>query len=247
MNGTAKRILNLSHFVNYDNTNGVSCNYAVGYDGSIGIGVDEKDRSWCTCSRSNDHRAITIEVASASTHPYPVTDAAYKALIDLLVDICQRNDIKELKWEGKKSLVGQVDKQNMTVHRWFANKECPGDWLYARHGQIAAEVNERLGVTEKTETKKPATKKPSTTKPKTSSEKVSDTKMPTVKEGSRGKAVRLWQVILGFTKNDVDGKFGPDTKEATIAFQKKKFSKDSSQWDGIVGPKTWKAGLESVK
>lgn len=239
MNGTAKRILNLSHFVNYDNNNGVSCNYAVGYDGSIGIGVDEKDRSWCTSSRSNDHRAITIEVASASTHPYPVTDAAYKALIDLLVDICQRNDIKELKWEGKKSLIGQVDKQNMTVHRWFANKECPGDWLYARHGQIAAEVNERLGVG-----KKPATTKPSTTKPKTSSEKVSDTKMPTIKSGSKGKAVKIWQVIIGVT---ADGDFGTNTKAATIAFQKKKFPKDKTQWDGIVGPKTWKAGLESVK
>lgn len=232
MNGTAKRILNLSDFVNYDEDNGVSCNYAVGYDGSIGIGVDEKDRSWCTSSRSNDHRAITIEVASATTHPYAVTDSAYNALIDLLVDICQRNDIKELKWKGNKSLIGQVDKQNMTVHRWFARKECPGDWLYSRHGQIAAEVNERLGVN----------KKPSTTT--TSSEKVSDTKMPTIKNGSEGKAVKVWQVIIGVT---ADGEFGPKTKTATIAFQKKAFPKDKTQWDGIVGPKTWKAGLESVK
>ena len=246
MNGTAKRILNLSHFTKYDNDNGVSCNYAVGSDGSIGMGVEEKDRSWCTSSRSNDHRAITIEVATTTTHPYVVTDAAYNALIDLLVDICQRNGIKELKWKGDKSLIGQVDKQNMTVHRWFANKECPGDWLYDRHGQIAAEVNKRLGVAKKTETKKPASTKPSTTQT-TSSEKVSDTKMPTIKSGSKSKAVRLWQVILGFTGDDVDGKFGKITKQKTIAFQKKAFPKDKTQWDGIVGPKTWKAGLESVK
>ena len=141
---TAKKILNMSHFTTYNTNTGVSCNYAVGCDGSIGMGVEEKDRSWCTSSRSNDNRAITIEVASDTKHPYKVTNAAYKALIELLVDICKRNGIKELKWKSDKSLIGQVDKQNMTVHRWFANKACPGDYLYNRHGKIAEEVNKRL-------------------------------------------------------------------------------------------------------
>lgn len=141
---TAKEILNLSNFVNYNAKSGSSCNYAIGRDGSIGMGVEEKDRSWCTSSRSNDHRAITIEVASDKTHPYKVTDEAYAALIELLVDICKRNNIKQLKWKADKSLIGQVDKQNMTVHRWFANKTCPGDYLYDRHGKIAEEVNSRL-------------------------------------------------------------------------------------------------------
>lgn len=150
---TAKELLNLKHFVKYDSKSGSSCNYAVGRDGSIGMGVEEKDRSWCTSSRSNDHRAITIEVASDKTHPYEVTDEAYKALIELLVDICKRNGIRELKWKADKSLIGQVDKQNMTVHRWFANKACPGDYLYKRHGQIADEVNTRLNAN-KTSTSK---------------------------------------------------------------------------------------------
>lgn len=141
---TAKQILDMSHFTTYDPKNGTSCNYAVGRDGSIGQGVDERDRSWCTSNRANDHRAITIEVASDTTRPYAVTDDAYKALIDLLVDICKRNNIKKLLWKGDKSLIGKVDQQNMTVHRWFANKECPGDYLYNRHGQIADEVNKRL-------------------------------------------------------------------------------------------------------
>ena len=124
-----------------------SCNYVVGKDGSIGLCVEEKDRSWCSSNRANDNRAITIEVASDTKHPYAVTDAAYNALIELLVDICKRNNIKELKWEGDKSLIGQVTKQNMTVHRWFrADKECPGDYLYERHGEIAAAVNKKLGV-----------------------------------------------------------------------------------------------------
>lgn len=122
-----------------------SSNYGIGYDGRIGMYVEEKDRSWCTSSASNDNRAITIEVASDTYHPYRVNDVAYKSLIKLLVDICKRNNIKELKWKADKSLIGQVDKQNMTVHRWFANKSCPGDYLYNLHGQIAKEVNAQLG------------------------------------------------------------------------------------------------------
>ncbi len=128
-----------------------SANYVIGKDGSIGLSVDEQDRSWCSSSSSNDNRAITIEVASDTTHPYAVTDAAYKALIELVADICKRNGIKELKWKADKSLIGQVDKQNMTVHRWFANKACPGDYLYERHGDIATKVNEKLGVVKKEE------------------------------------------------------------------------------------------------
>ena len=121
-----------------------SSNYGIGVDGRIGLYVEEKDRSWCTSNADNDHRAITIEVASDTTHPYAVNDAAYKSLISLLTDICMRHGIEKLMWKGDKSLIGQPDKQNMTVHRWFANKECPGEYLYSRHAQIAAAVNERL-------------------------------------------------------------------------------------------------------
>lgn len=123
-----------------------SSNYGVGYDGRIGMYVEEKDRSWCSSSSANDNRAITIEVASDTTHPYAVTDKALAALIELCADICKRNGIKKLLWKGDKNLIGQVDKQNMTVHRWFANKSCPGDYLYERHGYIADEVNKRLGA-----------------------------------------------------------------------------------------------------
>ena len=151
-NNTAKQIANLERFITYDPENGAACNYAVGGDGSIALCVDEANRSWCTSSPSNDHRAITIEVASniAGTE---VNDAAYAALLDLLTDICKRNGIKKLLWKGDKSLIGKVSQQNMTVHRWFANKSCPGDYLYNRHGQIAAEVNRRLGAS--TEPSKP--------------------------------------------------------------------------------------------
>ena len=71
-----------------------SCNYCIGTDGRIGLIVEEKDRSWCTSSRANDNRAITIEVASDTYHPYAVNNKAYNSLINLITDICQRNNIK---------------------------------------------------------------------------------------------------------------------------------------------------------
>lgn len=123
-----------------------SSNYIIGVDGKIGMAVEEKDRSWCTSSASNDNRAITIEVASDSKHPYAVNSAAYSALIDLLVDICERNNIKKLLWKGDKRLIGNIKEQNMTVHRWFANKACPGDYLYNKHREIADRVNARLAA-----------------------------------------------------------------------------------------------------
>lgn len=137
-----------------------SSNYGIGFDGKIGMYVEEKDRSWCSSSGNNDNRAITIEVASDTTYPYAVKKPAYDALIKLLVDICKRNKIKELKWQGDKSLIGQVDKQNMTVHRWFAATECPGEYLYSRQGEIAAEVNAQLGATVKPVAEKPTKKVP---------------------------------------------------------------------------------------
>lgn len=127
-----------------------SANYGIGSDGRIGMYVEEKDRSWCSSNADNDNRAITIECASDSKYPYAINDAVYKTLIELCADICKRNNIKELKWKADKSLIGQVDKQNMTVHRWFAKKSCPGQYIYERLGQIAEEVNKKLKASEVT-------------------------------------------------------------------------------------------------
>ena len=135
-----------------------SSNYGIGYDGRIGMYVEEKDRSWCSSNAANDNRAITIEVASDTKEPYAVNAKAYAALIDLLVDICKRNGIKELVWSTNKAdRVNHKNGCNMTVHRDYANKSCPGTYLYERHAQIASEVNKRLGSTNI----KPAPEKPS--------------------------------------------------------------------------------------
>lgn len=122
-----------------------SSNYGIGSDGRIALYVDEVNRSWCTSSAANDNRAVTIEVANTVGYePYPVSDAAYNSLIKLLADICKRNGIPELRWKADPDLIGNTALQNMTVHRWFANKSCPGTWLYQHHGQIAADVNKLL-------------------------------------------------------------------------------------------------------
>lgn len=146
-----------------------SCNYAVGKDGQIGLCVEESDRSWCSSSRENDHRAVTIEVASDTKAPYAVTDAAFAALLDLCEDICRRNGKTRLLWleDREKTLAYEPapEEMVMTVHRWFANKACPGQYLLDRHGQIAAEVTRRLS---EPETGDPASEwaRPSTEKAK---------------------------------------------------------------------------------
>lgn len=126
-----------------------SCNYGIGTDGRVSLCVEEKNRSWCTLSNANDQRAITIECASDKSEPYAMNSAVYNTLIKLCVDISRRNGKKKLLWFGDKdksqNYSPKVDEMVITVHRWFANKSCPGNWLYARLGNLAAKVTAELG------------------------------------------------------------------------------------------------------
>ena len=125
-----------------------SCNYGIGFDGKISLCVDEENRSWCSSSNSNDQRAVTIECASNKTSPYIMNEAVYNSLVNLCVDICKRNGKTKLLWfnDKSKSLSYEPKSNEMviTVHRWFANKNCPGDWLYSRLGDLANTVNKQL-------------------------------------------------------------------------------------------------------
>ncbi len=125
-----------------------SCQYGIGADGRVGMYVEEKNRSWCSSSNANDQRAITIECASDNTHPYAFKDVVYDKLVELCVDICERNGKSKLLWLGDKDKTlnysPKSDEMVLTVHRWFANKSCPGDWLYNRLGNLATAVTERL-------------------------------------------------------------------------------------------------------
>lgn len=128
----------------YNTKEQVSANYVVGYDGSIGMSVEECDRAWTSSNEANDQRAVTIEVACESKAPYQVTELALASLVKLCADICQRNGIKKLLWKNDKSLIGKVDQQNMTVHRWFTSTACPGDFLMGKMGEIADLTNSIL-------------------------------------------------------------------------------------------------------
>ncbi len=178
---------------------GASSNYGVDKDGRVGMYVEEKDRSWCTSSASNDNRAITIEVASDTKHPYKVTDKAYNALIELVADICKRNGITKLVWSTNKSdRINRVNGCNMAVHRDYANKSCPGDYLYGLHSDIAKQVNAKINSSE-VEEKETTTQ---TTKEEVYSESV--------------KGVQQWLNDKFKTKIDEDNIYGPLTKKAIV-------------------------------
>ena len=125
-----------------------SSNYGIDKDGRVGLYVEEKNRSWCTSSNANDQRAVTIECASDTKEPYWMNDKVYATLIKLCVDICKRNGKKKLLWLGDKTktlnYTPKSDEMVITVHRWFANKSCPGNWLYARLGDLASKVTSQL-------------------------------------------------------------------------------------------------------
>ncbi len=184
-----------------------SSNYGIGSDGRIAMYVEEKDRSWCSSNAANDHRAVTIEVANDGGAPdWHVSDKAMASLINLVTDICKRNNIKELKWQGNKALIGQIDKQNMTVHRWFAAKACPGEYLYNKHSYIANEVNKALGIS--TNTSAPTQN--------------SSSSRNYLMKGDKGEDVKILQENLnymGYSCGNVDGNFGAKTDAALRKFQ----------------------------
>lgn len=132
-------------------TSEASSHYGIGPDGRIGQYVLEENRAWC-CSHKVDHEVVTIEVSSIQSYqePYECTDAAFESLINLCVDICQRNGIKKLIWkEGKQycpAFTGNWAVCNMVPHRYTTDKgkSCPGNYLFGKYGEIAERVNARL-------------------------------------------------------------------------------------------------------
>ena len=114
-----------------------SSNYGVDSNGRVGMYVEEKNRSWCSSSASNDNLAINIEVANNSGAPnWTVSDKALAKTIELCVDICKRNGIKKLNYTGDTS-------GNLTMHCWFAATSCPGPYLKSKFKYIADEVNKK--------------------------------------------------------------------------------------------------------
>lgn len=203
-----------------------SANYGIGSDGRVGLYVNECDRAWASASPGNDNRAVNIEVANSSTGgDWPVSDAAYSKLIDLCVDICQRNGIKALNYTGDA-------KGNLTEHRMFMATTCPGPYLHARMSRIAAEVNKRLG---KTSPAKAPTMTNNTTK-----EDTIHMKLRMLKRGMTGNDVHAAMVLMkdkGYYPYDVTGDhtFGPKMEQGLVKMQKA----NGLGADGILGNASW--------
>ena len=200
-------------------TKKASSNYGIGYDGKVGMYVEECDRSWCSSNSANDNRAITIECASDMKEPYAIKTVVYNKLIDLVTDICKRNGIKKLVWStDKNTRVNHLNGCNMTCHRDYANKSCPGTYIYEREGKIAEEVNRRLnGDT-----------------PSPSGGIEVTTRVIYYKKGDlmKGQDVKSVQAIVGATQ---DGTCGAKTDKAIRAYQKAHGLKQ----DGMFGPACW--------
>lgn len=122
----------------YSTDRSVSSNYTIGYDGSIAVSVHESDRAWTSSSRWNDQRAVTIEVSNDGGAPdWHVSDISMAALINLCADICKRNGIKKLYYDGTKN-------GTLTRHCMFSDTDCPGPYLKAKTDYICSEVNRRI-------------------------------------------------------------------------------------------------------
>ena len=200
-----------------------SSNYGIGSDGRVGLYVDEANRSWCSSSADNDNRAITIEVSnSASGGDWPVSDKVLAKLIDLCVDICQRNGIAKLNYTGDKT-------GNLTMHKWFAATACPGAYLASKFPYIADEVNKRLKAEETPKKEEAAATATTTT-----------VNVSILKKGAKGLQVMAVQQLLqcggyALPKYGADGDFGAETEGQVKAFQKAKGLPQT----GVVDWSTW--------
>lgn len=214
-----------------------SSNYGIDSNGRIGLYVDETNRSWCSSDRANDHRAITIEVANykPKSSGYEVTGAALSSLILLCTDICKRNGIEKLIWgDSKSDRINHRNGCNMTVHRDYAAKACPGDYLMSKMAYIAESVNRNLD--EGMNTKYNPYLAPSVTVTSKANAILHGTKNYI----SNGEGVMWlqWELArLGFYNMDIDGKCGKGTVTAIKAFQKA----NGLTEDGLAGPATRKA------
>ena len=130
-------------------TTRASYHYGISTDGRIGLFVQERDRCWGSSSGANDHQAIVIGVANNTGAPtWGVSDRAFESLINLCVDICQRNPgiiqidgLPGLTYDG-------TPNGSLTRHNFFSSTLCPGPFLQSRFPEIVRLVNARLAPPE---------------------------------------------------------------------------------------------------
>ena len=113
-----------------------SSHYGIGYDGEIGLYVNECDTAWTNSNWESNCRAVTIEVSnSKNKYPWPVSDKSLQSLIKLVADIAKRNNLGTL-----------VKGKNLTWHRMYSNTDCPGDYLLSKMDYIITEANKIISA-----------------------------------------------------------------------------------------------------
>lgn len=221
-------ILTAQQCGNVFKTREASAHYGIGSDGKIGQYVLEENPAWHCASYKYNCCSIGIELSNSTgaAAGWKVSDETIKKCIDLIVDICKRNDISEIRYTGDLS-------GNLCMHSWVVPTACPGPYLSRKFIYIADEVNKKLGVGKST--------KKTNTSSKTKKAYSGAFPSKTIMNGSTGKQVKYLQKFLNWydSKNGLeeDGIFGAMTEKAVKKFQKS--NKISA--DGVVGPLTIKA------
>ena len=237
-NLTLEAILGLSGFQKGGNA---STTYAIDSEGKCGLGVEETNRPWTTSSSINDNEAITFEIANNGGAPdWRMSDKAINAWMDMAVEIASFYGFKKVNYKDKPSNItssqvetwintwAKKDEMIITLHRWYAAKACPGDYLVRQLPWLIGEINKRLQDS------------------KHESEPfIGEGVGPIIitsdelKNGCKGEKVKELQTKLNERspnlKLDVDGSFGPKTETAVKSFQ----ASNGLSVDGVVGALTW--------
>lgn len=123
-----------------------SWTYTVMTDGEIVQWLPESVAPWTTSSYDADIDAITIEVENCKGAPsWEISAKAYRSLVRLLSDICNRNPglSNGLRFDGTKK------GSNIHFHEWYANTNCPGQYIkgLVQSGSLIDDVNDALAET----------------------------------------------------------------------------------------------------
>ena len=158
---SCKNTVDWFYRIGEDKSREASSNYVVGEDG-VALSVDEKYRAWTTggnksysggfygimTGRIADYYGITIETVSDMSHPYAITDKTEDNLVSLVSDICKRYNKKRFEYinDAEKTLKTEVpsDTFRLVLHKWTANKSCPGADIESRLPRIVERVNTLL-------------------------------------------------------------------------------------------------------